>query len=79
VPILWVEGADDPLLDPPGVCARFHGFRVGDGSEVANSVVTALPKTIPPAALILDTDVASKSGTKSAYTLEPQAVSIPAV
>jgi hypothetical protein len=32
----------EPLLEPPGVWAVFQGLRLGDGSEVANSVVTAL-------------------------------------
>ena len=43
--------ANDPLLEPPGVCARFHGLRVGPGSRFANIVVTDLPRTIAPAAL----------------------------
>ena len=71
--------ADDPLLEPPGVCSRFHGLRVGEGSPEANSVVTVLPRTMPPAALIFATDVASNSGTKSAFTFDPQAVSMPFV
>ena len=61
------------------MCSRFHGLRAGEGSPEANSVVTALPRMIPPAALILATEVASKSGTKFAFTLEPQAVSMPSV
>src|SRR5438046_5325692 len=43
--------AAEPLLDPPGVCARFHGFRVGPGSRFAKTVVTVLPRTIAPASL----------------------------
>jgi len=51
--------AADPLEEPPGVHARFHGFRVGAGSYVANSVVWSLPSRIPPASLSRATDVAS--------------------
>ena len=50
-----------------------------EGSDVANSVVIALPRTIAPASFILRTLVASKLGTKSAYTLELAVVFIPAV
>ena len=57
---------EEPLLEPPGVCSRFHGLREGEGSEVANSVVTALPRMTAPASLSLVTQVASYSGTKSA-------------
>src|SRR6266850_335984 len=48
-PIVWLPSANgtiraataaaEPLDDPPGVHARFHGLRVGAGSLVANSVV----------------------------------------
>jgi len=41
--------AADPLLEPPGVCAELHGFRVGPGSRLANIVVTVFPRTIAPA------------------------------
>ena len=37
--------AADPDDDPPGVCARFQGLRVGPGCMNANSVVTVLPNT----------------------------------
>src|SRR5713226_406675 len=41
--------AAEPLEDPPGVCSRFHGLRVGGGSKHANCVVTVLPRMIAPA------------------------------
>ena len=53
----------DPLLEPPGVWARFQGFLVGDGSMQANSVVTVLPIMIAPAFFNRVTVVASYSGT----------------
>jgi hypothetical protein len=41
--------AAEPLDDPPGVCATFHGLRVPRGSDAANSVVTVLPRMTAPA------------------------------
>src|SRR5262250_481184 len=77
-PIVWVPRASgimraataaaEPLDEPPGVHARFHGLRVGAGSVVANSVVWSLPSRIAPAALSRATAVASYSGTKPAMT-----------
>ena len=49
----------DPLLEPPGVCAAFHGLTVGAGSPHANSVVTVLPIIIAPARFSSATVVAS--------------------
>src|SRR5438128_3077042 len=66
--------AAEPLDEPPGVHARFHGLRAGDGSYVANSVVWHLPRRIAPALLSRATDVASYDGTKPAITLEPPSV-----
>src|SRR5580658_4356777 len=43
------KAAAEPLLEPPGVCERFQGLRVGDGSKQANSTVTVLPKITAPA------------------------------
>src|SRR5215510_4212095 len=45
--------AAEPLLDPPGLCSRFHGFRVGPGSRFANTVVTVFPSTMAPGLLQL--------------------------
>src|SRR2546428_13507381 len=70
--------AADPLDEPPGVQARFHGLRAGDGSYGANSVVWHLPSRIAPALLSRATDVASYAGTKPAITLEPPSVPSPA-
>ena len=44
--------AADPLDEPPGVCKGFQGFTVGPGLRQANSVVTVLPKMMPPNCLI---------------------------
>src|SRR6267142_6101261 len=63
--------AAEPLDEPPGVQARFHGLRVGAGSVVANSVVWHLPSKMAPALLSRATEVASYSGTKPAITFEP--------
>src|SRR5437870_5445973 len=88
-PIVWVPSASgairaataaaDPLDEPPGVHARFHGLRVGAGSYVANEVVWVLPSRIAPAALSRATAVASWSGTKPAITFEPASVASPAL
>src|SRR5262245_57676202 len=71
--------AADPLLDPPGVCARFQGFRVGPGSRFANTVVTVLPSTMAPACFSLVTASASSSGTKSLKRTDPIVVRRPLV
>ena len=49
----------DPLLDPPGVRSGFHGFFVGGGSNMANSVVTVFPSMMPPSRRSRATGVAS--------------------
>ncbi len=41
--------AAEPEDEPPGVCARSSGLRVGEPSRDANSAVTVLPTTSPPA------------------------------
>ena len=38
-----LTAAAEPLDDPPGVYALFHGLTVGPGWRKANSVVTDLP------------------------------------
>src|SRR5262245_38447620 len=41
--------AAEPDEEPPGVRSRSHGFHVGPGSAIVNSVVTVLPRmTAPP-------------------------------
>ncbi len=55
--------AAEPLDEPPGVCAGFHGLTVGPGWRQANSVVTVLPKMVPPSDLIRLTIAASSDGT----------------
>ena len=54
--------AHEPDDEPPGVCARLCGLRVSAGSMVANSVVTVLPMTMPPARRISATAAASARG-----------------
>ena len=58
--------AAEPLLEPPGVCSVFQGFRVGEGSAVANSVVTVFPRITAPACCSRTVTVASYVGTKLA-------------
>jgi len=58
--------AAEPLLEPPGVCSMFQGLRVGEGSAVANSVVTVLPRMTAPACCNRTVTVASYVGTKLA-------------
>ena len=41
--------AAEPDDEPPGVCAGLRGLRVPAGCRLANSVVTVLPSTMPPA------------------------------
>src|SRR5262249_44867069 len=71
--------AADPLLEPPGVCSRFHGLRVGPGSRFAKTVVTVFPRTIAPASFSFVTARASSAGTKSSKTTEPIVVLRPFV
>src|SRR3989304_6960196 len=41
--------AAEPLEEPPGVCAGFHGLRVLPGEKYASSAVTVLPSSTAPA------------------------------
>ena len=54
--------AAEPEDDPPGVCAGLRGLRVPAGSSDANSVVTVLPSTMPPARRTSITIAASAFG-----------------
>ena len=75
----------EPLLDPPGMCSRFQGFRasgkpfVGSGPPSANSCMASLPSSTLPACRSLAVVVASSSGTLSAITRELAVVRTPAV
>src|SRR5271168_4573665 len=71
--------AAEPLDDPPGVCAVFHGLRVPRGSEAANSVVTVLPKITAPASRSARTLAASFSERQPANSGEPISVGISTV
>src|SRR5256886_7494621 len=71
------RAAPDPLEDPPGTCARFHGFFAGwkrwpgNWMPKANSWVVSLPSITPPAFWSRATHVASSSGTQSARRAGP--------
>ena len=73
--------APAPPLDPPGVSARFQGFRVIPKSGLSvtplwpNSGVLVLPRMTPPAPFRRSTTTASSSGTWSAKRREPPVVS----
>ena len=72
-PVVWLPSAAgtipaptaaaDPLLEPPGLLSRFQGFRVIEGSPLANWVVTVLPSATAPASLSRPVQAASSSGT----------------
>src|SRR5207249_11390291 len=68
------SAAADPLLDPPGVRDRFHGFFASGNAPPSpalpneNSGSFILPSSTPPADFNRATTVASKSGTKSRST-----------
>src|SRR5204863_4251908 len=69
------SAAADPLLDPPGVRDRFHGFFASGNAPPSpalpneNSGNFILPSSTPPACCCsFLTTVASKSGTKSSST-----------
>src|ERR1700758_620429 len=63
--------AAEPLDEPPGVCAVFHGLRVPRGSEAANSVVTVLPTITAPASRSARTLAASFSERQPRNSGEP--------
>src|SRR5437867_11745756 len=79
------SAAADPLLDPPGVRERFHGFFASGKAPPSpalpneNSGSFVLPASTPPAAFNRATTVASKSGTKSRSTGEFAVVLMPLV
>src|SRR5437762_33068 len=74
-----------PPLEPPGVSAGFHGFRVTPKSGFSvtalwpNSDVLVLPRSTAPAAFRRATAIASSSGTWSAKSREPPVVVSPRV
>src|SRR5579863_9594935 len=71
--------AADPLDEPPGVCAVFHGLRVPRGSDAANSVVTVLPMITAPASRSARTLAASFSERQPANSGDPISVGISTV
>src|SRR5437763_3143743 len=66
--------AAEPLDEPPGVCARFHGFFVTGGSKLAYWVVTVLPRKIVPASRSDATTEASWRAMLLAHNFDPHAV-----
>ncbi len=54
--------AAEPLEDPAGVRVRSCVLRVGPGCRLANSVVTVLPRRMPPALRDSATHAASRAG-----------------
>src|SRR5437868_13092603 len=71
--------AAEPLEEPPGVCAVFHGLRVPRGSEAANSVVTVLPTITAPASRKARTLAASFSERQPKNSGEPICVGMSTV
>src|ERR1700721_181499 len=71
--------AAEPLDEPPGVGAVFHGLRVPRGSDAANSVVTVLPMMTAPASRSARTHAASFSERQPANSGEPISVGISTV
>src|SRR5205807_2058735 len=70
--------AAEPDDEPPGVCWRFHGLRVGAGSRNANCVVWVLPRMTAPAARRRATAVESFEGRVWANSRAPAVVGMPA-
>ena len=74
-----------PPEEPPGVRARFHGFRVTPNSGLSvkglwpNSGVVVLPTSTAPASRSRRTGTASSAGTWSAKISDPIVVRTPLV
>src|SRR5271163_542341 len=66
--------AAEPEEEPPGVCPGLAGLAVGPGFRVANSVVTVLPITTPPAPRVQATGAESAVGRHLAQIGEPYAL-----
>ena len=83
-PVVWVPiaigtmksatAAAEPLDEPAGVRARSCGLRVGPGCRLANSVVTVLPRSTPPALRDSATQAASRSGRRPLWIGVPHSV-----
>ena len=54
--------AAEPLEDPPGVCLLLWGLVVAPPLKEANSVVTVLPRMMPPAWRMSAIETASARG-----------------
>ncbi len=71
--------AAESLLDPPGVRCGSCGLRVPRGNDIANSVVTVLPRMTAPAARKAATLAASLLRVPSVHQGEPNWVGISTV
>ena len=77
--------APEPLDDPAGSCARFHGLRAGGNGvsnavpPIANSQVVNLPNSTAPAWFSSLVVVAFVAGTRPRQTFDPPSVGTPAV
>src|SRR5260370_4214184 len=65
--------AAEPLDEPPGVCAGLCGLTVAPGKRLANSVVTVLPMTVPPAMRNSATEAPPANGPVPRQVGEPGA------
>src|SRR5215216_4256740 len=82
--LVWVPSANghspaataaaEPLLEPPGVCARLCGLRVAAGSLYANSSNAVLPRIRAPASRRALTLEASGEANSRAGRLDPARV-----
>src|SRR5262249_22654785 len=83
-PVVWVPSAigtmwsataaAEPLDEPPGVRARSCGLRVVPGCRLANSVVTVLPSSTPPARRVSATQAASRLSPRPRWIRVPPSV-----
>ncbi len=76
--------AAEPLLEPPAVRSRFHGFRVGStraGTRLGGAIplpTLFLPRKMAPAACRLRMHAAAgRSGAKSCSMVDPTVVWVP--
>src|SRR5436305_1619248 len=66
--------AAEPEEEPPGVCSRLCGLRVLPVCWCANSVVTVLPRMMPPARRSMATVEASLAGGCPLWAAAPYSV-----
>src|SRR5262245_28840330 len=72
---MWsATAAADPPEEPPGVRATSCGLRVLPGWRLANSVVTVLPRRMPPALRVSATQAASRPARRPRWIDVPHSV-----